>query len=387
MKAKFILRTFVLGTAALLAGCLATTQGEQAGAQLGDAIGRALTGAPPQARATNTSTSSAPLADPRRGIRSIGETELAGLFNSNPLRMSNGRNALYPRVAITVADHVNDMTNVPRNSQCYFMSARIWDTQTKSRAVSPFSVCGSDIKEPTSGWLRTNSSINIWNSGIGSAGENHSGGTRTEGPQYPQRPIPSGPRDAVVVAPAYNAFYFIHGTLTNMGFDFSQADSRVWFVKFGKLDAAGFQAFQNSVQPLGKPGLKVDEQNSLSAAAPKQQAVAVSPGPAKVVAVNAPSAAGTLTSVSYQELVKLHADDSGDPRKAYGKNVQVSVAGKGEIGYFAKKSDGIAFVCDSGEKTLKANKSFKGSIRGTVFQSEPWEGATVYRLKECQIVK
>jgi hypothetical protein len=385
---NFFRGAFLLGSVVLLAGCV-TTQGEQAGAQLGDMLGRALTGSPSQPRANSSNSTLATSAESRRGFRSIAETELYGLFNSNPLRTSNGRNAQYPRVAITVDDHVNEFTNVPRKSQCYFMHARIWDSQTKSRAVGPFSVCGSDIKEPTSGWLRTDSSISIWNSGIGSAGENHSGGTRTEGPQYPQRPIPSGPLDTLDASPSYNAFYFIHGTLTNLGFDFSQADPRVWFVKFGKLDPAGFQAFQDSAQRQGKSGLKADGQNpsgATTSAGPQQQAAASS-GPAKVAALNAPMAAGTTASISYQELVKLHTDDSGDPRKAYGKSVQVSVNGKGEIGYFSKKSDGIAFVCDTGDKTLTSNKATKGNIRGMVSVSQPWEGATIYHLKDCQIVK
>lgn len=97
-------------------------------------------------------------------------------------------------------------------------------------------------------------------------------------------------------------------------------------------------------------------------------------------------AAGAVASVPYQDLVKLHAD-SGDARSANGKTVQVAVSGKGEVGYFAKKSDGITFVCDSGNKTLTANKATKGPIRGIVSTSEDWEGARVYHLKDCQIVK
>ena len=122
-------------------------------------------------------------------------------------------------------------------------------------------------------------------------------------------------------------------------------------------------------------------------AATKQQAASASPAPAKVVVATAPVAAGAVATVSYQELVKLHADELGDPRKAYGKTVQVAVNGKGDIGYFAKKSDAITFVCKSGDKTLTANKATKSTIQGIVFQSQPWEGATVYHLKECQIVK
>jgi hypothetical protein len=109
--------------------------------------------------------------------------------------------------------------------------------------------------------------------------------------------------------------------------------------------------------------------------------------PVRVVVATAPAAAGAVATVSYQELVKIQADGSGDPRKVYGKAVQVAVSGKGEIGYFAKKSDAITFVCKSGDKTLTANKAMKGSIRGIVSESQNWEGATVYHLKDCKIVK
>lgn len=124
-----------------------------------------------------------------------------------------------------------------------------------------------------------------------------------------------------------------------------------------------------------------------TAAAPKQQSAAASPSPAKVVIPTAPAALGGIATVSYQELLKHHNDDNGDPRKAYGKTVQIAVIGKGEIGYFAKRSDGITFVCNSGDKTLTANKAYKGRIQGVVSKSQPWDGATVYHLTACQIVK
>lgn len=125
---------------------------------------------------------------------------------------------------------------------------------------------------------------------------------------------------------------------------------------------------------------------TVTPAVPKQQVAAASPAPAAVQAP-AQAAAKAVATVSYQELVKHHADDAGDPRKAYGKTVQVAVTGKGEVGYFSKRVDGVTFLCDTGNKTLTTNKGFKGNIRGMVVESQPWEGATVYRLKDCQIVK
>jgi hypothetical protein len=269
-----ILRALVCGTIALLTGCV-TTQGVPIGAQLGEALGRAISGAPPQTSAGSGSGSS----DPRRGIRSIGESELAGLYTSKPLRMSNGRNAQFPRVAITVDDHFVEQFKLPRPSQCYFMHARIWESAAKSREVAPFTVCGKDIKEPPGGFLRADTTLAGWNSGIASVGGDHTGSTRTEGPRFPQRPLPHGPLDAVGITPSDIAYYFVHGTLTAMNFDFTQADPRVWFVKFGKMDAAGIQSMRASAPsqletPSKLAAVRVNAQGSESQAANSPKSVA-----------------------------------------------------------------------------------------------------------------
>lgn len=373
---NFFRGAFFLGAAALLAGCV-TTQGEQAGAQLGEAIGRAITGAPPQPRATTSNGSSAKLADPRRGIRSIGETELAGLFNSKPLRMPNGRSAQYPRVAITVDDHLNEMTKVPRNSQCYFMHARIWDSQTKSHDVGPFSVCGSDIKEPTSGFLRSDSTIDIWNSGIASAGEDHSGSARTEGPRYPQRPIPSGPLDAVLVTPSHNAFYFVHGTLTTMNFDFTQTDPRVWFVKFGKLDAAGFQAYQESAKRQAKASPKVEERLSPSPAVTTPAKTVVSLD-AKAVSEKRP--AGPV--LTYDAMIKVMREAKGIEqtvkKNLVGRSIQLSLKVVRQL-FVVKAGDEITFNC------VQKAPGFKGGKITAVITDYVEEGdATSVSLDRCQ---
>lgn len=373
---NFFRGSFFLWTAVFLAGCV-TTQGEQAGSQLGDAIGRAITGAPPQLRVISSSSSSATLTEPRRGIRSIGETELVGLFNSKPLRMSNGRNAQYPRVAITVDDHLNEMTSAPRKSQCYFMHARIWNSQTKSHDVGPFSVCGSDIKEPTSGFLRSDSTINIWNSGIASAGEDHTGSTRSDGPRYPQRPIPSGPLDAVLVSPAHNAFYFVHGTLTTMNFDFTQADPRVWFVKFGKLDAAGFQAFKESAQRQVKTGLQVDERPSSSATLPASAKTVVTQESA---AVSSKRPVGPL--LTYDGMWKVISEAKGDEqttkRNLVGRSVQLTLKVVRQL-FVVNAKDEMIFSC------VQKAPGFKGGKITAVITDYAVVGdAEVVYLDRCQ---
>ena len=242
-----------------LGGC-ETTRSSAAGVALGKTLGKIFIGEPLVSNATNPNpnANSNTTSDGRRGIRSIASTELAGLFSTKPLRMLNGRNAQYPRVAITVDEYSADTLRKPRYDECYFMHARIWDSATMSRNVAPFSVCINDVKEPIGGFLRADSTLHIWNSGIATAGENHTGSTRTEGPQFPQRPVPSGPLDAIGISPSDTAYFFVHGTLTAMNFDFTQTDPRVWFVKFGKLDAAGFRAYQASSEVHPNPILNAD---------------------------------------------------------------------------------------------------------------------------------
>lgn len=95
-----------------------------------------------------------------------------------------------------------------------------------------------------------------------------------------------------------------------------------------------------------------------------------------------------VASVPYQELLKVHFEYQEDGSRVYGKTVQVAVNGTDKIiGYYAKREDEITFVCESGDKKLVTNKPFKGIIQGVVLGNDSYEGATVFQLKNCQIVK
>ena len=98
------------------------------------------------------------------------------------------------------------------------------------------------------------------------------------------------------------------------------------------------------------------------------------------------SASATAESMPYAELVKAGMGDA-TAKTVMGKSVQVALNGKGELGYFSKKSDETTFVCSTGDKALTSNKSVKGLIEGTVVKAQGWDGTTVYHLKECQFLK
>ena len=368
LKSRATLSTaLTIGIAAILAGCV-TTKVAPTGAQLGEALGKVLVGAPLQPSAT------APAAtDPRRGIRPIGESELAGLFKSKPLRMSNGRNAQFPRVAITVVDHFVDQFKLPRPSECYFMQARVWESAVKSREVSPFSVCGKDIQEPPDGFLRADGTLAIWNSGIASAGEDHTGSTRTEGPRFPQRPVPHGPLDAVGITTSDIAYYFVHGTLTAMNFDFTQADPRVWFVRFGKLDAAGMQALQAAAQQPATPAPPTGVRPPAGAPLPPTMpaAVAATERPTTVAqttaagksTTGAPAAAAaanrsTGPAMTYAAMIKTISDAKGHVptvrTKLAGRPIQLTLKAPGPQSLVVDVADEVFFRC------LQRAPGFKG---------------------------
>lgn len=95
-----------------------------------------------------------------------------------------------------------------------------------------------------------------------------------------------------------------------------------------------------------------------------------------------------VETVPYQELLKVHFEYQEDGSRVYGKAVQVAVNGTDpRIGYFAKREDATTFVCLSGDKKLIANKPFKGIMQGVILGNDSYEGATVFQLKNCQIIK
>lgn len=348
------------GLVLTLTGCV-TTQGALTGAQVGEVLGKVLTGAPLPVAAA------APAADPRQGIRSIRETDLAGLFATKPLRMANGRNAQFPRVAISVEDHFVDRFNLPTPSQCYFMRARVWESAANSREVAPFTVCGQDIQQPQGGFQRADTSLVLWNSGILTAGEDHTGSTRTEGPRYPQRPLPHGPLDAVGISTSDIAYYFIHGTLTAMNFDFTQPDPRVWFVKFGKLDAAGFQGMRAAAQQPAMSAVKGDPRPHASGAglpvarllgasvtpsAATKPSQAPKSGPTGTQASGATSVAARSTpgpAMSYAAMLKIIGEVKGHVptvrARLAGRSVQLTLKAPGPQSLVVDVADEIFFRC------------------------------------------
>ena len=90
-------------------------------------------------------------------------------------------------------------------------------------------------------------------------------------------------------------------------------------------------------------------------------------------------------TVTYANLVAYSLDDANQ-KTPVGKSVQIGVTGKTELGYFAKKSDAVTFVCSSGDKILTGNKPAKGIVQGTLTKATGWEGSTVWTLKDCQFV-
>lgn len=183
----------------------------------------------------NSNNASSQKGSSTRPARSIKETELFKLYEKYPLEKS----AEWPRVAITVDSytwaHHRDVA--PDGNECWVMHAKIWYNAKKSKNVDSFSACGhgADITYTEDSTAEGRSRHNMgaqfskWSAGWATIGHKHTGNRRTDGPAYPQKPLPSSPTDTIT---ASDVDSHLHIILTNMGYDYSQDDYRVWFVKF-----------------------------------------------------------------------------------------------------------------------------------------------------------
>ena len=207
---------------------------------------------------------------------------------------------------------------------------------------------------------------------VPSAGEDHTGSTRTEGPRFPQRPVPHGPLDAGITTSDIE-YYFVHGTLTSMNFDFTQADPRVWFVRFGKLDAAGMQALQAAAQQPATPAPPTGVRPPAGAPLPPTMpaAVAATERPTTVAqttaagksTTGAPAAAAaanrsTGPAMTYAAMIKTIGDAKGHVptvrTKLAGRSIQLTLKAPGPQSLVVDVADEVFFRC------LQRAPGFKG---------------------------
>lgn len=141
--------------------------------------------------------------------RPIQATELAGFFERNP-QPGAGKVAEWPRVAITLLEapawryelpYVRFASGAIGNEKpepgfgCWKFKARIWTSMTASKDVAPFHHCSGDAMRVPAG--QGMASYQVWTGLVGSNVSRETRGStginRTEGPVFPDTPLPTTP--------------------------------------------------------------------------------------------------------------------------------------------------------------------------------------------------
>jgi hypothetical protein len=173
--------------------------------------------------------------------RNVQATELAGFFERNA-QPGGDRPVQWPRVAITLVDAPPWHLEATRwaggakkapGPACWKFKAKVWDSATKSHDVEPFYLCNTrdDIKF-TGG--HDGIRYDIWSglvagpSTLMSTTRGSTGIVRTEGPVYPDTPLPA--------TVAYKRANFgsswsgqvVHAVIDAMRMDYKVEDSRLW---------------------------------------------------------------------------------------------------------------------------------------------------------------
>lgn len=175
---------------------------------------------------------------------SVQSSEIYHFFDKHP-QPGGGNFIVWPRIAITLIDapswHLDD-TNIriggaiggrkPYPSKgCWKFKAKIWESESISKEVQPFYHCTDDSLLIPGGDNAV--AYEIWSGKVGTdITRNTQGSTgimRTEGPNFPDTPIPSThPYRWINFAGSFTG-EVISGVLSETGIDFTAFnDHRVW---------------------------------------------------------------------------------------------------------------------------------------------------------------
>ena len=169
--------------------------------------------------------------------RSIHDTELDGIFERHP-QPGGGKWVEWPRIALTLLDAPawgTDKQNVHQfkfpSAACWSFSARIWDSEKVSRDVPPFQYCTSPPLTKHGG--DSEMVYQVWSGIVGGSSamrtQGSSGIQRTEGPLWPDTPLPVGTRAGqAFVNPATFNGMILYMLMYDTGIDFNLEDHRVW---------------------------------------------------------------------------------------------------------------------------------------------------------------
>lgn len=170
-------------------------------------------------------------------FKALADTELKGFFERNP-QPGGGQWADWPRVAVTLVsapawgwDKLDRHRFKFPTFACWAFRAKIWDSPKASRVIPVFHHCtnmptrglGGDANMIYQNW----SGINLGSMTMNTRGS--TGIKRTEGPNWPDTPLPVANMDTAskVNLVTFNGL-IIYNTVIALGLDFRLEDHRLW---------------------------------------------------------------------------------------------------------------------------------------------------------------
>lgn len=180
----------------------------------------------------------ATIGTPPAGSNAFSRTELAGIFDRNP-QPGAGRAVAWPRVAITLLEAPSwgwqriDARNFRwPGFGCWKFKAKVWESERVARDLPTFHRCTDETMGAPSG--DNAAYYQTWSGLVGSGSmlvtPGSTGITRTEGPLWPDTPLPVAKavtRDRVGLQ-TFNG-QAIAAILFATGIDVRQPDHRLWF--------------------------------------------------------------------------------------------------------------------------------------------------------------
>lgn len=162
------------------------------------------------------------------------KTELNGFFDKYP-QPGGGKRVTWPRVVITLLedpswgkDKISDHQFKYPSSGCWKFKAKIWDSEKIQRNIPAMHFCtDTTLKIPDGdgfAYYEVWSGVVTPKETVGSTGTN-----RTEGPNYPDNPLPVSKRSNLNrLNPVTFTGQTISGVLYATGIDMKKTDPRIW---------------------------------------------------------------------------------------------------------------------------------------------------------------
>ncbi len=177
--------------------------------------------------------------------KAFSSTELPRFFEKHP-QPGGGKTTTWPRVAITLLeepswgrDKLSQRNNFKYPSfGCWKFKAKIWESEKTSRNISAFHHCTDEGSRFPGG--DRSMIYQVW-SGIVTPQETRgsTGTKRTEGPNFPDNPLPVKPSNRSILNPVTFTGNTIEHIMHETGIDMNKPDPRLWLNLGAGIDGSG----------------------------------------------------------------------------------------------------------------------------------------------------